>query len=186
MIWGIVGVSDKQKLLILDHKETIMGQRASIAHIKKNGKTRITSVQWSRFLDKTIGHYLNEADKTDHDLTGAAQKFFSQVTAYDHISSVEVDDESDTENQSTREHKLIEHGVLIDGIQNVNDNRYAKERDVPGGVYEYELNSGSIGAVYRENEPDIIELFYYHDKTGYLTIDKVSLFDLMMKADNNS
>lgn len=162
-----------------------MGMRATIGYVQNDGKTSVVSVQWSTVLDRTLGHFIADAMKSGDDVHEKLREFFSGVTKNGHISSVDIDFTlSDGDRQWMG--KCETYGPLVvSGIQGVfkgDRDFYNSESDVPGGSIEnYHLDSGSIGAVYREKDPNRIEFFWNNNLTGevekrYCGIDPLARF----------
>lgn len=133
-----------------------MGMRATIAYISKDNRVRLTSVQWSTVLDKTLGHMIAQAKDAGDDATHLVSDAFKTITStFEHVSCVDIVEEG--ENIPTPTTPLA-YDVSIIGGQPID----MKNEWVLGeiDIYDYHLDGGSIGAVYNENKPETIQFFW--------------------------
>lgn len=140
-----------------------MGMRASIAYVSKDKTVRMTTVQWSTMIDQTLGYFIAECQRDGLDYEMEVMNLLRTITRdYEHISALNFNDAP----SSYGTNKRYLHNIVAESVCNVDsdyDNLYASAKNIPGGIYDYHLDSGSIGVVYRENAPDKLEFFWDDD-----------------------
>lgn len=146
-----------------------MGMRATIAYINKDNRVRLTTVQWSTVLDKTLGHMIAQEQDAGGDATHLVSDAFKTITStFEHVSCVDIVEEGENIQIPTTP---LAYDVFIFGGQAIG----AYDVSTIGGqsismknewdlgeidIYGYHLDGNSLGAVYNENKPETIQFFW--------------------------
>lgn len=170
-----------------------MGMRSSVVYITKGGKVAITSIQWATVLDRRIAEAALGTDApeaTVRNIVKTIARKFSHVSCVEFQTQTYAHDEFMKQFYSDRPNFDLVH--LTDGrvlqaqmpekAEDAWDGRrlYNSESDVPGGIYKYHLDDG-IGLVFRANEPDELEFFWYDHsgKSRGIMKQKLAIADLL-------
>lgn len=151
-----------------------MGMRATIGYIDTDNSMKLTSVQWSTMLDRTLGFYASKVAASGNDPVEGIHSLVKNITErFWHIGALEVarpdEEEEDGDTQ-------LGHNVYAD---------LARERegdDAQLGIFDadteenqretarnFHLNGGSVGVIVDANDTDgTIELFYDNNETDEL------------------
>lgn len=142
-----------------------MGMRGTIAFVDTDRSVRLTTVQWSTHLDRTIGHFAAMARKDEQDMYTEVAELFRAITRYNHISCLEVENDKFA---AEKNDEKVGYGVYINRPVNDAPVKISKNRNFID-IYNYHLDSDSMGAIYDMAKPDKIEFFW---ENNYGVIEK--------------
>lgn len=162
-----------------------MGMRGTIGYIDTDSTMKLTMVQWSTMLDRTIGVLAANSIRNGEDPVEAVRALVKDVTnRFFHISALET--VSDEEDGNNVDEVVLSHGIYahapaeregefadvgVYGVDSVDNHREL--------AHDYHLNGQSIGLVVDANsDNENIEFFYDNNETDEFETNMLSVHDL--------
>lgn len=127
-----------------------MGMRATIALTDTDGMTRLTSLQWSTMLHKSLAEAM--VNTPEDKQVDAIRNAFAKTVEFEHATAVDtVEDERDVVEAG--------NGLFIHGPQGHRPKRLARQLK-NNQIFDYHLDDNSIGARYDERNPEVVTFFW--------------------------